>query len=70
MLISDSHVPPKQVLCKSHLPPIYAPFWNGLGTDLERTYNGPETEVNGNLYRCVCLVTDTMLPLPLVEFLI
>ena len=23
-----------------------------------------------DLYRCVCLVTDTMLPLPLVEFLI
>ncbi len=45
MLISDSHVPPKQVLCKSHLPPIYAPFWNGLGTDLKRTYNGPEREV-------------------------
>ena len=22
-----------------------------------------------DLYRCVCLVTDTMLPLPLVEFL-
>ena len=55
---------------KSYVSPIYLPSMLRSGTDLERTYNGPKTEVNGNLYRCVCLVTDTMLPLPLVEFLI
>ena len=50
--------------------PIYGTdlqrIYDGLGTDLKRRCNGGER----NLYRCVCLVTDTMLPLPLVEFLI
>ena len=39
--------------------------YNGFTTEVERTYNGGGMK----LYRCVCLVTVTMLPLPLVEFL-
>ena len=31
---------PKQIPCKSHFLPVN-------GTDLKRTYNGPETEVRG-----------------------
>ena len=35
-------VVPMQIPCKSYVTPIFRPF---IGTEAERTYNGPITEV-------------------------
>ena len=56
MLISDSHVPPKQVLCKSHFSPIIG---NGLTTDLKRTYNGPTVMAETEQMRIFFLELNT-----------
>ena len=45
--------------CSSTTPPLYRPFmngiWMGFGTDLQRTWNGPETDL---LYTGISTLTS------------
>ena len=43
-LCCKSQVIPLQIPCESHFPPIIG---NGLTTDLQRTYNGLGTDLEG-----------------------
>ena len=52
-LYSKSQASPMQVLCKSHFSPILR---NGLGTDLERYYNGGITEDQRKMYERIFLI--------------